>query len=76
MYYKNLRDEESIEMLDIIRKSVVIDYGDVIWLNIVEAVRSSMISSGSGKISSTLAKTEKMVNKYIKDASEKAAELS
>lgn len=76
MNYKNLRDEESIEMLDIVRKTVTLDYGDVMWLDLVGTMRESMIKKGSSAISSTIAQLEKTANRLIESTYEKLDKLN
>lgn len=72
---KALRDEESIEMLEILRQHKTLDLGDVTWAENVRSIYTPLFSSGRTDIASASAKAEKSVNKKIQTSVDKILEL-
>ena len=70
MYYKNLRDEESKDTLEIIRSTLTMDAGEVIWHDIVDPVRN-FLSEEKVDITSKLTTVNKIADSLIKDCEQK-----
>ena len=74
-YYENalknkyIRDDDTLEMLELIQANKVIDLGDTIWFaDIRGPFTSSVYYEKKGNVASELAKMEKKVNKVIEKA--------
>jgi len=71
---KYLRDEESVQMLDMMQKNRVIDLGDTVWMTDIRNVFMDVFTKGNGNFASAVAKKVKAVNKTITRAVEKLTE--
>jgi len=64
--YKGLRDNDSIDMLEIIRKTRYYNWGLAYdWLGSIEPSVHDMLLAGNGNISSLAASAKKIVEKLI-----------
>ena len=68
---KVLRDEESIEMLEIIRENRIMDLGDVPFYESVRLKYQAPIKSGKTDIESISASLKTSVDKKLADVMEK-----
>lgn len=73
--YKVLRDEESIEMLELCRSNRTIDIGDVPWVDTVRSIYSPLFNRGDTDVASASEKNLKKVVKAIEQAIEAADSL-
>jgi hypothetical protein len=64
--YKGLRDNDSIEMLELIRKNRYYNWGLAYnWIESIEPNVHDMLLAGNGNISSLVAASKKIVEKMI-----------
>ncbi len=72
---KMLRDEESIEMLELIRRSRVMDLGDVPWMDNVRNIYVSAVQNGQSTVASLTESKSSSVQAKIDEAVEAAKNL-
>ena len=65
---KSVRDEESIEMLDIIFKNYTIDYADLLGDNFTSPIIDAL--TGKKEVASTIASSSKIIQKKIDQVNE------
>lgn len=65
--YKSLRDEDSIEMLEIVLQSRTYSIGDIFLIPLDSSI-NTLIRNGSTDISSTWTRSVKMANKVLERA--------
>ena len=65
---KYIRDDDTLEMLDIIQTNKMVDLGDSIWFNELRGPFTNDVFVGGKPVESYLTKIEKKVNKAIEKA--------
>lgn len=72
---KGIRDEESLEMLEIIQKNRILDLGDTVWQADIRMKYYSMVANNKDNVASETEKIVKNANKIISDALEQVEDL-
>ncbi len=73
---KAVRDDESVEMLELIRSTRTLDLGECPWFQYVrQPISTDVVHTGSKPLVSTLASIETELNEVIANAVERAKQL-
>lgn len=72
---KYIRDQESLEMLDLIQKNRIIDLGDTVWYETVRNLFVAPVVENNPSFASRVKSSQKIVEKTIEKALQKVDEM-